>query len=141
MVRFLALAVLTSGCASGIAGQAPIAADGFDPIGPTSTYAGTVALRDNGCIFLELEATSVWMVWPPGASYESTDQHQSNIRLADNRRVLPGDRIEVVGELITRSGLPQGDNTSTLWGSHAGFCLGPTKHDGEILRAATVTIT
>jgi hypothetical protein len=135
------MAALTSGCASGIGGQAPVAADGFDPIGAPSTYAGAVALRDNGCIFLELDGASVWMVWPPGASYESTGEHQSNIRLGDNRRVFPGDRIEVVGELITRSGLPQGDDANTLWGSHAGFCLGPTKHDGEILRAVTVTIT
>lgn len=133
------LAALTSGCTSGIAGQAPVAADGFDPIGPTSTYTGTVALAENGCIFLELDGSSVWTVWPPGASYESTDQHQSNIRLGDNRRVFPGDRIEVVGELITRSGLPQGDNTNTLWGSHARFCLGPDKHDAEILRAVSVT--
>lgn len=78
-------------------------------------------------------------MWPPGASYESAGERQSNIRLADNTRILPGDRIEVVGEFITRSQLPQGDNTDSQWGSQARFCLGPAEHNAEILRAVSVT--
>lgn len=138
VVTGLLLVAMTSGCASGVAGQVRISSDGFDPVGPTSSYSGTVELRDNGCIFLGLNGRSVWMVWPPGASYESAGERQSNIRLADSTRILPGDRIDVVGELITRSGLPQGDNTDTQWGSQARFCLGPIKHDAEILRAVSV---
>jgi hypothetical protein len=138
-VPFVLVIAMVSGCVSAVAGKAPVSADGFGPIGPTSAYTGTVELRDNGCIFLELDGSAVWMVWPPGASYESTGEHQSNIRLADNTRIFPGDRLDVTGELITRSGLPQGGNPDTQWGSHARFCLGPTKHDAEILRAVSAT--
>ena len=77
-------------------------------------------------------------MWPPGAIYESTDRDRSNIKLADNTRIHSGDRIDVVGELITRSGLPQGGNPDSAWGSFAGFCLGGDKEDAEILRAVSV---
>ncbi len=135
----LFMVVLTSGCAAGVAGQVAVSSDGFDPVGQTAPYSGTVELRANGCVFLDVDGSSVWMVWPPGASYESTGEHQSTIRLADNTRISPGERINVVGELISRSGLPQGDNPDSQWGSQARFCLGPAKHDAEILRAVSVT--
>ncbi len=130
-----------TGCVAGMAGQMPISSDGFDPIGPTSTVTGTVALRDNGCIFLESADASLWVVWPPGAVYQSTGEHESNIELADGTKVMPGDEVEIVGELMTRGGLPQGDRPeATIWGSHAGFCLSDTRREPEILRAESVTI-
>ncbi|MFT4296598.1 MAG: hypothetical protein QM582_14415 [Micropruina sp.] len=110
------MVAVTSGCSFGV-GQVSVSSDGFDPAGPTSAYSGTVEARDNGCVFLSVNGTPIWMVWPPGAAYESTGESQSNIRLADGTRIFHGDRIDVMGELITRSRLPQGDNIDSQWGS------------------------
>ena len=46
------------GLVMGDAGFSRISSEGFDPIGPTSTYVGVVALRDNGCIFLDSDDAS-----------------------------------------------------------------------------------
>ncbi len=57
----LAVTLMTAtGCGllMGEAGFSRISSEGFDPIGPTSTYVGVVALRDNGCIFLDSDDAS-----------------------------------------------------------------------------------
>lgn len=140
--RLLALVAIASltGCAPAMAGQRPISSDGFDPIGPTAIVTGTVALRNDGCIFLESADASLWVVWPPGAVYQSTGEHESNIQLADRTKVMPGDEIEIVGELMTRSGLPQGNRPlAAIWASFADFCLGD-RREPEILRAESVAV-
>ncbi len=82
----------------------------------------------------------MWVVWPAGASYESTGEHQANVRLADGTEIGPGMQVEIVGALITRSDLPDGDNPQGQWGQHAGFCIGQPRSEGEILRAESVTL-
>ena len=137
----LAVTLMTAtGCGllMGEAGFSRISSEGFDPIGPTSTYVGVVALRDNGCIFLDSDDASRWVVWPPGAKYESTDQHDSNIRLSDGTKVESGDHVRITGELLTISDLPQGANQDSMWGAHSRFCFQGTDGEPEILRAESV---
>lgn len=137
----LVVALMTvTGCGlvTGQAGFSRISSEGFDPIGPTSTYVGVVALRDNGCIFLDSDDASRWVVWPPGATYESTDQDDSSIRLFDGTKVEPGDHVQITGELLTISDLPEGANPDSMWGAHSRFCFLNTEGESEILRAESV---
>lgn len=146
--RFAAVAALMlalAGCASlpgSLAGNWPISSDGFPPIGSTTAVSGTVLNKANGCIMLDTGAGSppLWVVWPPGATYVPVDEHINRVRLADGAPVNAGDRVEIVGELISRSGLPDGAEANSMWGTHAGFCLGNEIRDAEILRAETVSI-
>ncbi|MGC3994705.1 MAG: hypothetical protein QM779_11430 [Propionicimonas sp.] len=137
------LVIATTGCGlvpSSLAGNHPVSSDGFPPIGPTTTVSGVVVNLDNGCIVLATDVNpgQLWVVWPPGATYHALDEHTNEIRLADGTQVQDGARIEIVGQLITRADLPDGGNSDSMWGSHAGFCLGATTKDPEIVRAETV---
>jgi hypothetical protein len=139
----LMLALAGCGSAAGLTGNWPISSDGFPPIGSTTSVSGTVTIPANGCVMLDTGTGSapLWVVWPAGATYVAIDEHTNQIRLAGGAVVSAGDRVEIVGELMSRSGLPDGGISDSMWGAHAGFCLGREGRYAEILRAETVSVS
>ncbi|NHB85081.1 hypothetical protein G7085_11920 [Tessaracoccus sp. HDW20] len=128
--------IALSACAGTEAGF-DVTADHLPPMtGPTSTFAGTVVDPGNGCLKLEEDDGALhWLIWPEGTRWEAP-----HMILPDGAHVTTGDRIDVTGQTLVRSELPDGDNPDGKWGSQSGFCLGPAVKADEILRAAGITV-
>lgn len=144
-VLTVAMGIIAAGCgflAGAQTGFSVISSDGFPPIGPTTTVGGVVESLSNGCVFLAKEADSsrLWIVWPPGASKRPAADGASEVVLGNGQVVRNGDRVEIVGELINRAGLPQGDISGSMWEAHARFCLGDEVRDPEVVRAESVAV-
>lgn len=78
------------------------------------------------------------MVWPEGSQRESEG---SGLSLADGQMVRTGDDVEVIGQLQTRSALPDGEDPESSWGALAQFCLGAAVVEDELIRATVVRLT
>ena len=130
------LLLLPAACASTEAGF-DVTADHLPPMtGPTVTVAGTVIDPGNGCLKLETESESLhWLIWPEGSTWEAPD-----MVLHDGTHVTTGDQIDVTGQLMVRSELPDGDSPDSQWGSQSNYCLGPAVKAEEILRAKSITV-
>ena len=139
-----------TGCGGteGMAGNHPISADGFPPLeGQLATIEGTIFDPDiddelgSGCFFLKTDdARFYWVIWPEDsaqdfAEEDMRDYYSGYVKLPNGTAVNVGDRVELTGQAQTRRDLPQGDNSDSMWGALAGFCLGNDVDDEEIFRA------
>lgn len=132
LVTAVGAVACSSGCATDIAGNYPVGADDFPPLtGKLQEVSGTVFNPGNGCFALADELGAMtWIVWPAGSA--RSDGVEDGIRLPNGDVVNTGDTVLLHGQPATRTALPGGENSSSMWGTLARFCLPEAQTSNEL---------